>query len=217
MNSLVLAAAIAALTAGQTPTYTDPVIRFTVTVPAGWSLLTADELADVDRRQRHGINAAKEECRMRLAGSGPTSLPFIAVKHGLCQPTLEYARDELPAASIDERHKAVLFSKNETGPDGQVITRTSALFPCRAGTATVIMVCRQAEVEQYRPTFQSVVDSASFESGYGYEESPTSTQSPANRWLLLWVLPWVALVVVVVYLFRRRVRMSDAGSLTSTE
>jgi hypothetical protein len=95
MTSLALAAALA-LTTAQASSYTDPVTRFTVTVPPGWSMLTADELAEVARRQReqHGADAAKEECRMRIAGRGPTSLPFIT------DPALVLARRDARLAGL---------------------------------------------------------------------------------------------------------------------
>jgi hypothetical protein len=70
------------------------------------------------------------------------------------------------------------------------------------------MLCREIEVEQYRPVFQTLVDSASFEEGYGYDHRPVlPLTSAGSNWLLL----WAALVVVVVFLWRRSARRSHAS------
>jgi hypothetical protein len=173
-------------------------MQFVVTVPAGWQRLTAEELAELERRQQaqYGAGAAREDARMRLSGRGPSSFPFITVTHEICQPTtLEHAHGLLPGSTIDGDRKAVLFSKD----DGGGVTRSGAVFPCRSGTVNVLLLCQTAEVDTYRPAWEAALDSVTFELGAGYPE-PSTSSGTDKRWLLAAAVA----VVVVVYLYRRR-------------
>src|SRR5271156_4061252 len=106
---------------------------------------------------------------MRPAQLNSRALPFIAVSHLQGDPpTLETVRDGLSGV-IDTRRNAVLFTKDRQA-NGMTVTQIGAVFSGSAGTVNLMLMCPKAEIQTYRPVLDAVLDSASFEPGFGIQE-----------------------------------------------
>jgi hypothetical protein len=201
MNSLALLIWTIAAADGPPQTYSDSVMHFTLKVPDGWALLSPQELAEVDEghAKEHGAAPTKTDARMRPARLKPGALPFIAVSHLQCTPpTLETMRDGLSGV-IDTRRNAVMFTKDKQA-NGMAVTQIGAVFSASAGTVNLMLLCPKAEIETYRPILEAVLDSASFELGFGFQEGPEPAVATRNFWLLAGAV----VLVVAVYLYRRQ-------------
>jgi len=188
--------------------HSDPTMHCSLTIPPGWTEFTKEEMVALAAKMTEA-GSSPVDTRIRLSNRSVYSLPYIEVRHQQSKmPTLAEVERQMVAKLrdtkpvVDLQKNCVSFAVVKPTPDaGTVLTKT-VVFPCKQGTVQLYFHCPAPELAEHQMAWQTILDSFTFDEGFGYAE-PTFVQKVEGHSLLILA---GAGVVLAVYVYRRHAR-----------